>query len=120
MARNKPNKNGRGFAQMEFINMRFTAEEKVNFDAWLAKGEKTTIKAVHSACQNDAKLSISWDAKGECFIGALAGREDGINEGKCITIRSATWERAVFAIAYCAEVVFSGGVWESAEDSGVV
>lgn len=119
MARSKPNKNARSFGTLEFINIRLAANEKIDFDAWLAKGDKTTLKAVHQACQNDAKLSISWDGKNDAFIAALTGREDGINEGKCITIRSATWERAVFAIAYVSEVMFSGGVWESTEDGGL-
>lgn len=120
MARNKPNKGSSSYAKMEFINIRLTAAEKIDFDAWLAKGDKTTLKAVHDACQNDAKLSVSWNEKDDCFIAALAGREDGVNEGKCITIRSAQWERAIFAIAYVAQVIFSGGVWENAEDQNIV
>lgn len=105
---------------MEFINFRFSAKEKEDFGLWLNTGDKVTLAAVMSTVQDDNKLGITWDSTNGVFICTLMGKEDSVNSGKCLTIRSAEWERGLFACAYVHEVIFKSGVWEVDKDGDLV
>lgn len=116
MAGKKPGKNRYNSSAMEFVNFRFSAKEKDDFNAWLAKGDKVTLVAVRTTVQDDNKIGVSWDATNGVYVATLMGKEGSVNEGKCLLIRSAEWERALFACAYVHEVVYSSGVWEVDKD----
>lgn len=120
MARKQNRKAGINYNEMQFINFRFSASERDDFDKWMSHGDKVTLKAVHEVCQDDVRISLSWDAKNDCFICAMTGKEDSLNAGKCLTVRGKTWERALFAAGYVHSVVYKGEVWEGEEDSGIV
>lgn len=120
MAGKNSGRSRKNFSDMEFINFRFSAKEKASFKDWLASGDEITVVAVKETCQDDNKLGISWDTANGVFIATLMGKEDSINAGKCILVRSETWERALFACAYIHQVIFKGGVWEVDKDGDLV
>lgn len=101
---------------MEFINFRFSAKERDAFRKWLSEEQQKAVLAVKTTCQDDNKLGISWDNSNGVFIATLMGKEDSINAGKCLLIRSEDWDRALFACAYVHEVIFKSGVWEVDKD----
>lgn len=120
MARKTDKRSNRRLSTFQFINFKFTAKEKEAFHKWLDKGDDTILPTIHSTLQDDVKMSVSWDMDGDCFIVALTGKPDGVNEDKCLTVRSADWHRGVAAIAYIHTVVFKSGLWEDDETNDLI
>lgn len=101
--------NGRN---VEFVNYKFDKPTKEAFDAWFAAKGNSAINAVFETLQSEHKLSLSYDTESEVFIAAMTGKEDSLNPGKCLTLRSTEWFKAMAACAYVHTVIFSGEVWE--------
>lgn len=112
MAQKKPAKKRTPFGNIEFVNFKFNKEQKAQFEAWFATKGNTVLQAVFETLQGEHKMSVSYDADNECFIGSMTGKEDSLNKDLCLTIRSAEWFRAMAACAYVHTVIFSGESWE--------
>lgn len=120
MAGKKRSPRNRSLGDMEFVNFRFSAKEKAGFEEWLSQGDGVTISSIHSTVQDDNKLGVSWDSTNGVFIITLMGREDSVNSGKCLTLRSNSWDRGLAAAAYVHEQIFKSGVWDVDKDGDVI
>lgn len=120
MARPKKSKFRSDRNAFRFINFKFSSKERDNFDSWLTKLGNMATKPVYEMLQDDCKLSISYDAENVCFIAALTGKEDSVNEGQSLVVRAKDWDRALMAITYVHTVIFKFERWESAEEDELV
>lgn len=120
MARKTSNRKAKNFNQFRFIPFRFSAQEKKDFNKWLEGGDGVTIPKCHEMLQDDIKISLSWSPDNDCFTAAGTGKEDSLNENRCLTVKSDTWERALFALVYVHTVVFKSGVWEDSDTEELV
>lgn len=120
MAQKKPGKKRTPFGNVAFINYKFDKETKARFDTWYNSKGDTVLQAIFETLQGEHKISVSWDADNECFIGSMTGKEDSLNPNKCITIRSAEWMRAMAAVAFIHTVVFDGEIWDASEETDIV
>lgn len=112
MAQGKKAKKSRFSSNIEFVNYRMDSETKVVFDAWYTDKKNPFVQAVFETLQNEYKLSLSWDDERECFTAAMTGKEESLNPGKCLTIKSADWAKALAACVYVHTIVFAGEIWE--------
>lgn len=112
MASKKRKALSKNFSNMEFVNYKFDAETKASFETWYETKSRPFVDAIFETLQAECKLSLSWDDEKECVIAAMTGKEDSLNPGKCLTLRSADWIKAIAACAYVHTIVFSGEIWE--------
>jgi len=105
---------------MEFINYKLDAETRRAFDDWYNSKGNTVVQAIFETLQADNKLSLSYDPDNECYIAAMTGRPESLNPGKCMTLRSADWMKALAAVSYVHTVVFDGEIWEVSGESDLV
>lgn len=112
MARTKKPPRATTLPTITFMNYNMDKREKGLFNDWLAEAGNKAILAVKETVEDEYKFSLSYDPDKECYIASLTGREDSLNPGRCLVVRSADWERAFFALAYIHIVTFSGEVWD--------
>lgn len=105
---------------VSFINYRFDASTRKKFDEyWKTAGDKVASD-IYDTLQDDVKLSLSHDLEGKTFIATLIGREDSLNAGKCLVIRSADWLKAIAAVSWVHTIIFSSEIWDEDENSNEI
>lgn len=120
MANKKPSRKNSFQRDIEFINFKFDAATKARFDDWYNTKGNTVLQAIFETLQAENKMSISWDDSSDCFIASMTGKPESLNKGKCITIRSAEWMRALSAVAFIHIVLFDGEIWEVSGETDLV
>lgn len=108
------------FGNVAFVSYKMDAETKKEFDAWYLSKGNTMIGALQETLEAENKISLSYDDDGECYIASMTGKETSLNAGKCLVLRSADWQRALFALAYVHTVVFDGETWDASTESDMV
>jgi len=96
---------------IQFINYNMDKKQRETFNEWFIDKGTTLILLVQECIEGMYKFSLSYDPDKSVYIGALTGREDSANPYKCLVIRSADWQKALFALAWVHTQVFTGGVW---------
>jgi len=120
MPAKKSSKKSSNFAPLTFINFKFDRETKTAFATWYASKEHLYISALEETIKAENKLSVSWDDEKECYTAAMTGKEDSLNYGKCLTLKSDDWAKALAACAYVHTVVFAGEIWEVDDSTDMV
>lgn len=94
-----------------FMNYNMDKREKEDFNKWLNTSGNDVINAVRETLEASYKFSLSYDPEKEVFLASLTGKPDSLNPGRCLTVRSADWQRAYFALAFIHMKVFDGEIW---------
>jgi len=113
MARNgKSTSNNKGFAEIEFVDLRLDAVQKEEFVQWKKALGEDSYSAITDLVGTGHKLSLTWDDNGNCFIASFTCRDErNVNTGKCITSRSDDWYEAALLGVFKATVIFKNGAW---------
>jgi len=61
-----------------------------------------------------------WDDEKECYTAAMTGKEESLNYGKCLTIKSDDWAKALAACAFVHTIVFSAEIWDVDDSTDMV
>ena len=120
MANKKQSRKPAFVSNITFINYRMDKPTKDQFNAWFSTKGNTVVDAIFETLQADHKLSISWDPDNEVFIAAMTGKETSLNAGKCLTMRSGEWFKAMAALAYIHTVVYAGEIWDVEQETDMV
>jgi hypothetical protein len=95
---------------LRFLNQKLTADEKDVFELWFADPAKCD-GAVTEALHTGYKLTIQHQRDTDAFNGLLfPPRDGGINDGLCISSKSANWYKAV-AMCVFKHTVLAKGNW---------
>ena len=101
------------FAEVSFVNIRISADEKPAFDSWAEKQAKRVWEMIQSLADSGYKLSISPDLENSCYIATLTGTKHAVrNKNKAISSRSDDVIEAILLSAYKHVVLFGEGEWE--------
>jgi hypothetical protein len=97
------------YAEVEFVQHKLNAEEKVQFTSWGSGKNFDSDLEVSDFIQHGWKVSVSWDMNNDCYIVAATCKDEkSVNVNKCITSRSDQWFEALLMNVFKVTVLFKG------------
>jgi len=120
MASPKRKKTSKFQNNITFVQYKMDKETQKKFNAWYTESGDALLSAVYETLQNENKLSLSWSEDHECFIASMTGKEDSLNSGRCLVMRSKEWYKALAACAYVHIVIFDGEIWDVSDETDLV
>lgn len=100
------------------IDYRLSEDELNAFDKWLEKEAPTPTAVLIELASKDYKVSLSYVENSEAWCVSITGKENAKFNAKCTLT---TWDEdpmeALYMAAYKTIIVFSGGKWNTKQQS---
>lgn len=97
-----------------YINVSLSAQQKADYDAW-AHTEDVWL-ALAEATETGCQLGLKYLPGEACFMASLTQRAAGhVNEGYCVTARSASADKALVRVLFLYRVLGSDGPWDAVQ-----
>lgn len=112
-SKSKPSVNGRGWAEIEFVNARLDAEDREDFLSWYKHKDTNLTDMIAQAMVQQYKFSFTWDDSNQCYIVTITGKADNpVNASRSMSSRSDDWYEALAMTLYKHYVLSQARRWE--------
>ena len=103
----------KSWTQSEFVNYRLDKTEVAQYKLWTKENADDIIELLTQTIGQGIKVSCSWDAKSQCFVGSFSdNREKSPNSGKILTSRSNDWLDSLALNLFKDLVIYTPtGIW---------